>query len=105
MLKLLSEVSTLRMENELLKELNAELKDKNKLLHIIVNRNNSKLNELSYASVTKNEPKRIDKVRSIYVKSKVSNKNPETFAKIKNKLNSGLAIAINMVKESWSSCY
>ncbi|CAG5093297.1 Protein of unknown function [Cotesia congregata] len=88
------------MENELLKELNSELKSKNKLLDSIVNKVNNQVSDLSYASVAKSEPNNADRVTNIYVKPKENIKNPQTLAKVKNKLTCDLAIPINTVKEN-----
>lgn len=96
----LDELSMLKMENELLKELNAELKDKNKLLNGIVNKANNIVNDVSYASVTKDGPSKQDRVLNIYVKPKNNQDKSQTLAKVKSKLSSDLAIPINRVKEN-----
>lgn len=96
----LNEVTTLRMENELLKELNNELQARNKLLDNIVSKANSNVNKLSYASVTKSEPKKVEKVPNTYEKPKNKNSNTQTLTKVKNKLTCDLAIPINMIRKN-----
>lgn len=93
------EINTLKIENELLKQLNTELQERNKLLNNLVNTASVKNSgSSSYLSITKSV-KKIDKVPNIFVTAK-NNDNSETIGKVKNKLTCDLSVPINNVRES-----
>lgn len=90
----IDEVTTLRMENELLRQLNSEIQARNKLLETLMCKDDRP--KPSYASIVK----KTEKVLSIFVKAK-NNNNQETLDKVKQKLTSDLTIPINNVKKSY----
>jgi hypothetical protein len=92
------DLTTIKLENELLKQLNAELQARNKLLDSLVNKdsNNNKCN-YSYANVTKAEQV-VKRIPKILVRALKDNEH-ETFNKVKNKITTDTAIPINDIKK------
>ncbi|XP_046627347.1 uncharacterized protein LOC124308572 [Neodiprion virginianus] len=97
----LDETSSFKMENELLRQLNAELQARNNLLDKLVEKSNLFTNNTtSYAEITKcSTVKPTEKVPKILVKAK-NNNNKETSTKVKMKLTTDLSIPINNVRKN-----
>lgn len=91
------ELSTVKMEYKLLRQLNTELQTRNKMLdNIIANKDCS---FRSYAKVTKSKDQPTIRVPKILVKAK-NNHNNDTFGIVRNKLTCDLSIPINDVRKS-----
>lgn len=90
-----SELQAVKTEIALLRELNAELKDKNELLKQLIKCNNS--NTTTYTEVLSEKPKMSKKVPSITVKSKEAENTQSTYNSVTNAIQNNVSIPIKNV--------